>query len=499
MLKVENLKVTYPGNPPVHAVTGISFELAKGKTTVLIGPSGSGKSATVSAILGQLPDGSSLEGSVLIEKQQDSYIPIDTLSEKERGGLIGWVPQDAQRTLSPTRSIGSLLTECLSFHRPEGTSHQSQIEDILKELDLPPSILKAFPHQLSGGQRQRCMLAIALIKNPRILVADEPTTALDALRENQWLDLIERLQETRDLTVLLITHDDRIASRTGDQFLYMKSGQLIDQPDPHSIGKIDQEGPASPVILDVSDLSVSFKSRGNMFRKGEPVNALTHVSFQLRKGEILGIAGESGSGKSTLSKCLVNLLPYKGNITLKEGDSSRVQLILQDSYSSLHPGFKIVTSLGESIRVWKPEFSSQERKQFASDLLKTVQLAPGYLDKYPGELSGGERQRVSIARALIPNPSILILDESISSLDYELQQDMIRLISSLSTSQELSMIMISHDVRILHQICHSILILHEGKVIESGPTDQLIQSPQHPQTKRLIMAAGFTVTESPDS
>lgn len=501
MLQVENLSVSYAGDPPVKAVDGISFSLPVGKTTVLIGPSGSGKSAIAAAILNVLPQGSISSGTISyatgnVSPSRD--LPLSDLTPKQRGQLIAWVSQDAQRGLSPTRTIGSLLLESARFHLRDLTTIDTRIAALLSELDLTQGVLTSFPHQLSGGQRQRCLLALALIRDPKILIADEPTTALDVLREAHLIQVLKRLQQQRQLTTLLITHDQYIADTIGDHFLYLNGGQLTTKQESESLDTFSPTRPpsSSAPILTVSNLSASYPSRGGFLRAGQDIQALTDVSFMLRAGEILGMAGESGSGKSSLANCLMGLIPFQGSVEVNGAPSTRIQLVMQDSYSSLHPRFTIGQNLRESMRVWHKDLSRSQQTEGIIALLHSVQISASYLSKYPGELSGGERQRVSIARALIPTPNILILDESISSLDQHLQLEMIKLIQKLIHLHDLSLILISHDLRILSTLCHRILVLFQGKVIESNTPEAIIHSPVHPHTQDLLKASGLPFTES---
>ncbi len=516
MLQVEGLDITYSGKRKVHAVREISFEVVPGQTTTLLGQSGSGKTAITLSILNLLPENASGKGHIFWNTPEGERIDLTGLPENKRrewiGKHIGWVSQGAQRALSPTRTIDSLLREAIKVN---GSLQKSEITKeiamLMAELGLPESILKAYPDQLSGGQKQRCLLALALINRPKILIADEPTTSLDVLNEHLLLKLLQKIQLQRNLGILFITHDLRITSDFQGPCFYMEHGSFVmsgnsaneiasklqkpindfspDKPAERSLGEI----PLSADLLSINNLSVTYNAQGSIFKTSSPVKAVQRADFSLTKGESIGIIGASGSGKSSLAKAIAGVLAYEGEIIWHAGEGSqRVQLILQDSYSSLHPRFTVEKTLLEVIRIHSAGLNKPERKSLATSYLKQVQLGEEYLGRFPNQLSGGERQRISIARSLAAMPQLLILDESISSLDFDLQQKMIEFIQSLLSKTGLALIVISHDVRVVRKLCQRMMVMENGKIIESGTTQEVITAPQQQHTRDLITAAGLS-------
>lgn len=516
MLQVEGLDITYSGKKKVHAVRNISFEVVPGQTTTLFGQSGSGKTAITLGILNLLPENASSKGHIFWSTSEGEKIDLAGLPETKRrewiGKHIGWVSQGAQRALSPTRTINSLLREAIKVNGTLPTAEvAAEITMLMTELGLPESILTAYPDQLSGGQRQRCLLALALINRPKILIADEPTTSLDVLNEHLLLKLLQKIQLQRNLAILFITHDLRITSGFQGPCYYMEHGSFVmsgnsaneiasklqkpidhfspDEPTERSSVEI----PPNPELLSINNLSVTYNAQGSIFKTSSPVKAVQKAGFSLTKGESIGIIGASGSGKSSLAKAIAGVLAYEGEIIWQEGEGSqRVQLILQDSYSSLHPRFTVEKTLLEVIRIHSTGLNKPERKRLATSYLKQVQLGEEYLGRFPDQLSGGERQRISIARSLAAMPGLLILDESISSLDFDLQQKMIDFIRSFLSTTELALIVISHDVRVVRKLCQRIMVMENGKIIESGNTQEVILQPKHQHTQALLGAAGLS-------
>lgn len=513
---MEGLDITYSEKKEVHAVRKVSFTIVPGQTTTLFGQSGSGKTAITLAILGLLPENASGTGEISWNAPESEPVQLSSLSKKRRsawiGKHIGWVSQGAQRALSPTRTIESLLREAIKVN---GSLPKDQIEDeisiLLQDLGLPGSVRKAYSDQLSGGQRQRCLLALALINRPKILIADEPTTSLDVLNEHLLLKLLRKIQTQRNIGILFITHDLRITQDFVGPCYYMEKGvfaisgdstQEVSTKVQNSTGAFTsdktsilsiQDSP-NPALLSIDQLSVTYNSQGGVFSTTAPIEAVREISFSLSRGESIGIVGTSGSGKSTLAKAIAGVQAYEGHITWNQNSTSapqNIQLILQDSFSSLHPRFTIAKTLQEVIRIHDPGLKRAEAQTLAASYLEQVQLSEEYLSRYPNQLSGGERQRVSLARSLAARPALLILDESISSLDFNLQRQMIELIRSLQSIHDLSLIVISHDFRVLSQLCQRIIVMEAGKIIESGSTHNVIQQPKHQHTQALLEAAGL--------
>lgn len=517
MLEVESLDITYAGKNEVHAVREVSFAVIPGQTTTLFGQSGSGKTAITLAMLGLLPENASYTGRIIWKTAEEEVIDLVTLNEKKRkewiGKHIGWVSQGAQRALSPTRSIESLLREAVKVNGSLSSAEaEIEISTLLADLGLPESVRKAYPDQLSGGQRQRCLLALALINRPKILIADEPTTSLDVLNEHLLLKLLRKIQAERNIGILFITHDLRITQNFVGSCYYMEQGTFgisgdstreVAQKIQIKTGTFSSErnSPFSSQdlqtseLLSINRLSVTYNSQGGIFSSTTPVKAVQEVSFSLNIGESIGIVGTSGSGKSTISKAIAGVLAYEGQIVWQDRgvmSSQNTQLILQDSYSSLHPRFTIAKTLQEVIRIHHPGLDKAEMNRLAISYLKQVQLSEDYLSRYPNQVSGGERQRISLARSLAAKPALLILDESISSLDFELQQKMVELILSLQSTHQFSLMVISHDFRVVNQLCQRLIVMEAGKIIESGNTQEVIQHPQHQHTQALIEAAGLS-------
>ncbi|MDP5170133.1 MAG: ABC transporter ATP-binding protein [Bacteroidia bacterium] len=517
MLLIKNLAVTYQGKEAIRAVKGVSCELIEGKTTVLLGESGSGKTAISLAILNLLPANAQVSGAIYWKEEHRAPINLLSLSNKERrtwaGGNIGWVAQGAQSSLNPTRSIGSLLFEAIQSQRSLTKAEiQTEISSLIEELDLDPLHLQSYPHQLSGGERQRWLLALALSTTPRLLIADEPTTSLDILSEHHLLTLLQNIQAKRGLTLLLITHDLRVASRMGHQCLFLHQGKIDDQRGDflslvaredsrlHQLWNTWTQEYRQPKmersaeILHIRQLSVTYPSRGNWLRKGTASPALFPLDLRLFKTESLGIVGVSGSGKSTLAKAILDLIPYSGEILWNDTSSSvakKVQLILQDSFASLHPRFTISYTLTEVLRVHRADLSPDRKRELLLNTLAKVKLPASCMDRFPGELSGGERQRVSIARALLVEPQLLILDESVASLDVMTQDEIIRLIHEIREANDLALMVISHDLRVVKALCQQVLILKKGRQIEKGPLASILTDTKDPYTLELLHAAAM--------
>ncbi len=511
MLLLQDLHVTYPGKPPVEAVKGVTMSCPQGCTTVLLGASGSGKTAISMAALGLLPPGSTVQGELIWQENQQST-PLNALKPEARrtwtGQHFGWVAQGAQSALHPTRTISSLLGEAVRVHCPtwDQQRRMQEIFTLAEALNLHKKHLDAYPHQLSGGERQRWLLALALVSQPDLLIADEPTTSLDPRSEEQMLNLLRCIQQERGLGILLITHDLTVAARMADTCYLLEEGKLH----PDSGGQISvlrkPGGPLAPrpkpegqpnikpgePLMTVKGLEVRYEARGNWFTRSESVQALHPLDVEIRQGECLGVVGLSGSGKSSLAKALLGLVPAEGNVQWHRPErpmAQRVQLILQDAYGSLHPRFRIGDVVVEVIRRHQPTLSRSERILAAKKLLELVQLPVKAFDKYPSQLSGGERQRANLARALAPNPSLLILDESLSSLDRSLQSEMLALLRQLIEEQGKALMLISHDLHMVRGFCEKLLLLDGGQIIETGDTEAILTTSTHPATLALVRAA----------
>ncbi|MDP3372227.1 MAG: ABC transporter ATP-binding protein [Candidatus Paracaedibacteraceae bacterium] len=534
MLNINNLSVAFKNilNKNIeekHVVRNVSFSLAKGETVALVGESGSGKSLTALSILGLLnypaafhPNGSvTLDGKELLNLPERELMAI-------RGHRIGMIFQEPMTALNPLHTILQQISEPLFLH-----FNMNKKDALAKVLDLLQLVgfedaaerLNAYPHQLSGGQRQRVMIAMALACEPDILIADEPTTALDVTLQATILDLIKSLQKRFQMGLLLITHDLGVVSKMADKMVVMKHGEVVEKgftnvliqnpAHPYTKHLIESEpsGAPAPVplqsdnVLSTKSLKVSFDKPVPLLTKIFQINqkpdfiAVNDISFTLKQGETIGIVGESGSGKSTLAYALLRLVKSQGEIFLDEKriDQSSMkdlrplrssfQIIFQDPFSSLNPRFSIEQLIAEGLVVHQPGITAIEREQIVSDILKEVGLDPEARHRYPHEFSGGQRQRIAIARALILKPRILVLDEPTSALDRSIQIEIMDLLRKLQEKHGLSYLFISHDLKVVRAMSHRIIVMRYGKVVEEGSVGTIFNNPQELYTKELLKAA----------
>ncbi|MDV2486088.1 ABC transporter ATP-binding protein [Acinetobacter johnsonii] len=559
LLQVENLRVSFKNEEKqyIETVKGISFSIPVNTTVALVGESGSGKSVTSLATMGLLPPESSqisLDSKILFEGKNLLDLPRREM-RKKCGKDIAMIFQEPMSSLNPVFTVGSQIAEILQLHL--GMSRkQARVRalELLIEVGIPSPETKidAYPGQLSGGQQQRVMIAMAIACKPKLLIADEPTTALDVTIQKQILDLLESLRKKHQMSMLFITHDLALVGEIADQVIVMRHGQIREQGrvkdvlerpqdvytkallhcrpqlskrpmrlpmisdfmqqkgddyiETHTIdveslqqrsrGLTGQEA----VILDVRDLKKSFYSRKGLFGK-EEFQAVKGVSFQLAKGKTLGLVGESGSGKTTIGLLLMRLQAATGGKALFEGQDilamsekefaryqRKIQIIFQNPYASLNPRFTVGQILMEPMQVHGIGANDAERKQMALDLLERVSLPAQAFYRYPHEFSGGQRQRIAIARCLTLKPEILICDESVSALDVSVQAQVLNLLQDLQDEFGLSYIFISHDLSVVKYISDQIMVMNHGDLVEIANSDDLYQSPQHEYTKRLLSA-----------
>ena len=523
LLAIDNLSIALPkGADRELAVKDVSFTLDKGEVLCIVGESGSGKSMSANALMGLLPEGvTPSAGSIHFENRD-----LLTLSDDEmmslRGKDISMIFQEPLSALNPLMRVGDQIAEVFEAHDLlTPTERRKRALELLHEVGLPDpdTTIRAYPFQLSGGQRQRVVIAMALALEPKILIADEPTTALDVTTQAQILDLIEDLRKRHGMAVLFITHDFGVVADIADRVIVMQHGEVVEAGEAETVllnpthaytralldaipGLSFRETmqPANTPILSVRDLSMTFTSRtGGFFRKPRVVKAVQDASFDLYKGETIGIVGESGSGKSTLGRCLVRLLnPEKGVVEIGGKDISkingsalrqhrrRIQMVFQDPYSSLNPRSRIGTILTEGLIAYGTDKITAREK--AQELLTLVGLDPSAMKRFPHEFSGGQRQRVGIARALALEPEVIIADEAVSALDVSIQAQVLDLLADLRDRLNLSMIFITHDLRVAAQVCDRIIVMQQGKMVEFGPSSQVLGSPQTEYTKSLLDA-----------
>lgn len=521
LLRVDNYSLRFGAN---EVVKGVSFQVNAGERVALVGESGSGKTITALSILGLQPTSTS-SGSIVFEDKSISALPGREL-EKIRGKDIAMIFQEPMTALNPLYTIGHQVMESLRIHEGLGTAQaRDRALQLLKRTGIrdPEHRIDAYPHQLSGGQRQRAMIAMALACKPKLLIADEPTTALDMTIRVRIVELLIDIQQQEDMAVLLITHDLNLVRKFAQRVLVMKQGKLVEEGQTEQIfttprheytRKLIDSLPArnvkplphsNPVLLTADRLNVSYphpKQTWINWLKPKRMQVLRDVSITLRKGETLGVVGESGSGKSTLIQALLQLIRTdSGTVKLSDQNlkelsgqarrswRAKVQVVFQDPFGSLSPRRTIAQTIGEGLQLHRPDLSTQEHLSRVKRALKDVGLEAARLDAYPHEFSGGQRQRIAIARALVLEPEILILDEPTSALDVSIQKQVLETLGELQCKYGLAYLLITHDLSVVHALSHRILVLKDGEVVEEGSAEQIIHSPKHTYTQRLVNAS----------
>lgn len=526
LLSVKNLDVSFKMSDRVfQAVKNVSFDVAEGQTVALVGESGSGKSVTAMSIMQLLPyplathsDKSSIEfnGEELVGKK-------DGFMRHIRGSQIGMIFQEPMTALNPLHSIERQIGETLRLHQKMSADEaRARVFELLDMVQLPmmKQRLSAYPHELSGGQRQRVMIAMALANNPELLIADEPTTALDVTVQAEILELLEELQRDLKMAMLMITHDLSVVEKFADDVCIMKHGEIVEQGNAKAIfvaPKNDYskkllgampKGTAKPpkndssVLVQGSNIKVHFPSKKSLFGKvTEWVKAVDGIDVEIKSGHTVGVVGESGSGKSTLGFALLRLLNGQGKITFDGKEISNhnrkemtplradMQVVFQDPFSALSPRMSIADIIGEGLKVHSPELDAQGRDDKVVLALNDVHLDPETRHRYPHEFSGGQRQRVAIARAMVLHPKFVVLDEPTSALDISVQVEIIDLLRDLQEEHNLAYLFISHDLRVIRAMAHDLIVMKDGKVIESGKAEDIFNNPQEPYTQTLLEAA----------
>jgi len=525
LLSVSDLSVAFRnGDETTLAVDRVSFSIQKGETVALVGESGSGKSVTALSILKLLtyPPASHPSGHVLF-KGEDLLHADEEALRRVRGNEITMVFQEPMTSLNPLHTIERQIGEIIALHSGlSGDQARARILALLEEVGLrdAASRLNAYPHQLSGGQRQRVMIAMALANEPDLLIADEPTTALDVTIQAQILDLLKEIQKRRNMAILFITHDLGIVRRLADRVCVMTKGQIVEQgavkdiftsPQHDYTKKLlaaEPKGIAEPLpqtarlLLKADHLKIWFPiKRGFLQRTVGHIKAVDGVSLALHEGETLGVVGESGSGKTTLGLALLRLISSEGPIVWLgssiDSYSSKMmrplrrdmQIVFQDPFGSLSPRLSIADIIAEGLEVHQPHLSEKERETLVSSALYDVGLDPETRHRYPHEFSGGQRQRIALARAIVLNPKFIVLDEPTSALDMSVQAQIVEILRDLQKTRKLAYLFISHDLKVVKALAHRIMVMREGTVVEEGEAETLFANPKQAYTKALFEAA----------
>jgi peptide/nickel transport system ATP-binding protein len=543
VLKVENLSIDFNLRTHIlHAARGVSFELVRGKTLCLVGESGSGKSVTARALLRIIDrNGSVISGRILL-RGAGGEIDVAQLPERSkellriRGGRIGLIFQEPMSSLSPVHTIGSQIVEALRLHqRMNKAAARTETIELLRQVEIPDPerMIDRYTFEFSGGMRQRAMIAMGLACNPDILIADEPTTALDVTTQAEILDLVKRLQVSRGMAMLLITHDMGIVAEVADEVAVMRYGRIVEQGSVDEIFhdarhpytqrllsstvKLEQNLRAltapAPVaassvkpVLEVRDLTKVYGGPGRMFRSSKyALRAVDRVSLDLYPGENLGVVGESGSGKTTLGRLILRTVePTSGSVVFNAPDSKPVdvlklsrhqlrayhrdvRLVFQDPFASLNPRMNVKEIIGDPLFV-SGIARGVALEQRVGELMELVGLDPSSMERYPHAFSGGQRQRIGIARSLALDPRIVIADEATAALDVSIRSQILDLLLDIQKRLQLSFIFISHDISVVRYFCDRVIVMHRGKVVETGTAEQICTSPREPYTKSLISA-----------
>lgn len=524
LLDVQNLSIDFQTKDGVfHAAKDISFSINKGETLSLIGESGSGKSITALSILRLLPYPMASHPSGKILYRGDDLLKIDDKRlRRARGEEIGMIFQEPMTSLNPLHTIEKQIAEPMIVH--EGMSQKDARKRVMELLDLVQmgrlkSRLGAYPHELSGGQRQRVMIAMALTNNPSLLIADEPTTALDVTVQAEILKLLDELKKELDMAMLFISHDLNLVKTISDKVCVMKDGiiresgtakTVFSKPKDDYTKKLLAAEPSGTAIdvknkqtlVKADHIDVKFAMDKSFFGKPKTyLHAVNDVSFDLNTGETLGIVGESGSGKTTLGMSLLKLQNYTGKVTFDGKPISElskkkflpirkdIQVVFQDPFGSLSPRMSVGQIIAEGLTVHRKDLSKEQRDDMVIKVLKEVELDPAARHRYPHEFSGGQRQRISIARALVMEPKLIILDEPTSALDMSVQVSILDLLKKLQQEKGLTYIFISHDLRVVRAISHKILVMKDGKIVEQGSAKDVFETPKQDYTQKLFKAA----------
>ena len=519
LLSVRDLTISFG---PFEAARDVSFDIAPGETLALVGESGSGKSMTALSTLRLLPPSAHLDGEILFEGDNLAGAD-DAILRAIRGNRVGMIFQEPMSSLNPVHTIGRQIAEVLILH--QGLRRNAARARTLELLDAvgipdPASRLDDYPHQLSGGQRQRVMIAMAIANDPKLLIADEPTTALDVTVQAQILDLLKSLQRQHGMAMLFITHDLSIVRRIADRVCVMTEGEIVESGPVETVfaaprhaytkhllaaaprGEPLMPAPDAPTIIETRDLKVWFPvKRGLLRRTVGYIRAVDGVDLTIRKGETLGVVGESGSGKSSLGYAVLRLIPSRGRIVVLGNEvqsrswralrplRKHMQIVFQDPFGSLSPRMSVGEIVEEGLRVHMPRLTPLERTEKVAAALREVGLDVETAGRYPHEFSGGQRQRIAIARALVLEPDFLVLDEPTSALDVSIQAQVIDLLRAVQQRRQLSYLFISHDLRVVRALAHRLIVMRNGQVVEHGLAADIFAAPREDYTRQLLSAA----------
>ncbi len=523
ILEVENLSIALPpGGDRSTAVQNVSFSVGRGEIVCLVGESGSGKSVIAQSVMGLLPKTLPVtQGRIVLQGEDITHAPLSRLREL-RATRMSMIFQEPMTALNPVMTCGDQIDEVLAQHTSlSAQQRRDKVLAIINEVLLPEPqrMLASYPHQLSGGQRQRIMIAMALVLEPALLIADEPTTALDVTTQAQILKLVLALQAKHGTGVLFITHDFGVVAEVAQRVAVLRLGELVELGSKHAVLQRPQHAytrmlisavptlqlrarpvdAAASVVLDVKALEKTYHDR-SWFGQARTVHAAKNVTLQVRRGQTLGIVGESGSGKSTVARCIVRLVdPTGGEVLLKGEDIAmmgaaklrplrkRVQIVFQDPYRSLNPRRTVAQAMVEGPMNYGMGRDAALKR--AHELLSLVRMDASALERYPHQFSGGQRQRICIARALMMEPELLIADEAVSALDVSVQSQVLKLLEESRARLYLAMLFITHDLRVASQVCDHLAVMSQGEVVEYGPAAQVFGSPQHAYTQALFAAA----------
>ncbi len=527
ILEIDDLSIAFTvSGKTTTAVHGSTFHIKKGETVALVGESGSGKSITALSVLKLLPPVASYPSGKVLFKGQDILSASEDELRKVRGNDITMIFQEPMTSLNPLHTIEKQIAEILELHKGmSGKAARARVIELLTQVGIrdPEARLNAYPHQMSGGQRQRVMIAMALANEPELLIADEPTTALDVTVQAQILELLKELQEKNGLSMLFITHDLGIVRRIADRCCVMQNGHIVEQGVTEQIfskpqhdytkhllsaepkGSPPETDTSSPVVLEASDMKVWFPIKKGLMRKTvDHVKAVDGIDLVLREGQTLGVVGESGSGKTTLGMALTRLISSEGKIAFvgkdineysfkdMRGLRDQMQVVFQDPYGSLSPRMSVGEIIAEGLTIHNPELNRNQREEMVINALQETGLDPETRHRYPHEFSGGQRQRIAIARAIVLEPKFIMLDEPTSALDMSVQAQVVDLLRDLQKRRKLAYMFISHDLKVVKALANEVIVMRLGKVVEQGSSKQIFENPQTDYTKAL-MAAAFDI------